>query len=108
MAQERFRHDFGKYQPRPGAPRTIRDEEVEQVVVRTLENTPRGATHWSTRTMAAAVGISETSVRRIWRAHGLNPRLMQTADVTQVKSNAAEIRWRNRPNGSTGEATASP
>jgi transposase len=43
-------------EPRPGTPRTISDEQVEQVVVRTLESTPRGATHWSTREMAKATG----------------------------------------------------
>ena len=59
--------------PRPGAPRTIEDDRVEEVIVRTLESTPKGATHWSTRQMAKAVGISHDSVSRIWRAFGLKP-----------------------------------
>ena len=65
-------------EPRPGAPRTIRDEEVEQVVVRTLENTPRGATHWSTRGMAKATGHSHMTISRIWHAFGLQPHRSET------------------------------
>src|SRR5262252_2868271 len=60
-------------EPRPGAPRTITDEKVEQVVVRTLESTPRGATHWSTREMAKATGHSHMTISRIWQAFGLQP-----------------------------------
>jgi len=60
-------------EPRPGAPRTISDEQVEQVVVRTLESTPRGATHWSTREMAKATGHSHMTISRIWQAFGLQP-----------------------------------
>ncbi len=58
---------------RPGAPRTITDDMVEQVVVKTLEETPPGATHWSTRSMATATGMSATTVRRVWRAFELKP-----------------------------------
>ncbi|OFV94566.1 MAG: hypothetical protein A3G76_08670 [Acidobacteria bacterium RIFCSPLOWO2_12_FULL_65_11] len=50
----------------PGAPRTITDEQVEQVIIRTLETTPRGATHCSVRDMAHAVGLSRTAISRIW------------------------------------------
>jgi transposase len=60
-------------EPRPGAPRTISDDQVEKVVVRTLESTPRGATHWSTREMAKATGHSHMTIRRIWQAFGLQP-----------------------------------
>jgi transposase len=60
-------------EPRPGVPRTITDAQVEEVVVRTLEETPEGATHWSKRELARRVGISPTSVHRIWRAFGLQP-----------------------------------
>lgn len=60
-------------EPRPGVPRTITDSQVEEVVVRTLEETPEGATHWSKRELAKRVGISPTSVHRIWRAFGLQP-----------------------------------
>jgi transposase len=65
-------------EPRPGAPRKISDEQVEAVVVKTLESTPRDATHWSTRGMAAASGVSDTSVLRIWHAFGLQPHRSQT------------------------------
>ena len=60
-------------EPRPGVPRTISDALVEEVVVRTLEEVPEGATHWSKRELAKRVGISATSVHRIWRAFGLQP-----------------------------------
>jgi transposase len=62
-------------EPRPGAPRTITDEQVEQVVTKTLEETPKDATHWSTRSMANATGMSQTAIVRIWRAFGLKPHL---------------------------------
>ena len=65
-------------EPRPGAPRTITDEQIEDVVVRTLETTPRGATHWSVRGMAKASGISPSSVNRIWRAFALQPHRTET------------------------------
>jgi transposase len=60
-------------EPRSGAPRTIDDEKVEEVVIATLEQAPRDATHWSTRGMAERSGLSHTSVRRIWWAFGLQP-----------------------------------
>ena len=60
-------------EPRPGAPRKLTDEDVERVIVKTLEETPPDATHWSTRSMAQAVGLNQTAVSRIWRAFGLKP-----------------------------------
>jgi transposase len=60
-------------EPRPGAPRQISDEQIEQVIVRTLEETPRGQTHWSSRGMAKASGLGRTTVQHIWRAFGLQP-----------------------------------
>jgi transposase len=60
-------------EPRPGRPRTISDEQVEEVVIKTLESAPRDATHWSTRSMAAETGIAPDSVMRIWHAFGLQP-----------------------------------
>jgi transposase len=60
-------------EPRPGRPRTVADEQVEQVITRTLESTPRNATHWSTRSLAAELGMSQSAVARIWRAFGLQP-----------------------------------
>ncbi len=64
-------------EPRPGKPRTISDEDVERVIVKTLEETPAAATHWSTRSMAQATGMSQTAVSRIWRAFGLKPHLVE-------------------------------
>ena len=63
-------------EPRPGAPRTIGDADVERLIVKTLEETPRDATHWSTRSMADATGMSQSAVSRIWRAFGLKPHLV--------------------------------
>src|SRR6266540_4137374 len=60
-------------EPRPGKPRSISDEDVERVIVKTLEEQPANATHWSTRSMAAAAGMSQSAVSRIWRAFGLKP-----------------------------------
>lgn len=60
-------------EPRPGAERTITDDQVEQIVVKTLETTPKGRTHWSTRSMAKNVGLSHATIGRIWRTFGLKP-----------------------------------
>jgi transposase len=65
-------------EPRSGAPRTISDAKVEEVVAKTLEETPRGETHWSRRSMAKTVGLSPDSIGRIWRAFGLQPHLSET------------------------------
>jgi transposase len=65
-------------EPRPGTPRTISDDDVETIIVKTLEETPVDATHWSTRSMAKATGMSQSAVSRIWRAFGLKPHLVDT------------------------------
>jgi transposase len=66
-------------EPRPGAPRTITDEQVEAVITTTLEDKPEGEdTHWSTRSMAKATGMSQSAISRIWRAFGLKPHLVDT------------------------------
>ena len=65
-------------EPRPGAPRTVRDADVERVVTLTLEAIPRHATHWSTRTLAARCGLSRATVHRIWRAFALQPHRTET------------------------------
>ena len=65
-------------EPRPGRPRVIADEQVEQVITKTLEETPGQDTHWSTRSMAAATGMSQSAVSRIWRAFGLKPQAIET------------------------------
>jgi transposase len=65
-------------EPRPGRPRTITDEQVEAVIVKTLESKPRDATHWSTRSMAAEMGMTADAVMRIWHAFGLQPHRSET------------------------------
>lgn len=65
-------------EPRPGTPRTITDDQIEAVIVKTLESTPEGATHWSSRGMARTSGVSVSSVQRIWRAFGLQPHRSET------------------------------
>ena len=65
-------------EPRPGRPRTITDAKVEEVIVRTLETTPEDATHWSTRSMAREVGLTQSAVLRIWKAFGLQPHRQET------------------------------
>lgn len=64
--------------PRPGAPRAITDEDIERVIAKTLEETPKNATQWSTRSMAAATGLSQSSISRIWRAFSLQPHRIET------------------------------
>jgi transposase len=65
-------------EPRPGRPRLITDDRVEQVITKTLKETPGRDTHWSTRSMAQAMGLSQSAVSRIWRAFGLKPHAIET------------------------------
>jgi transposase len=77
--------------PRPGRTRIISDRAVNKVVAMTLRQKPANATHWSTRTMAAAAGISEASVRRIWHAHGLKPHLVRTFKLSRDPNFAEKL-----------------
>jgi transposase len=65
-------------EPRSGAPRTVTDERVAELLVRTLEAAPENATHWSTRSRAAGCGLSPATVQRVWRAFGLKPHRAET------------------------------
>ena len=79
--RDRFvRHRVGGLldEPRCGAPRSVEDDKVDAVIVRTLESTPRDATHWSTRSMAETSGLSHMTVQRIWKAFGLEPHRSET------------------------------
>jgi transposase len=79
--RERFardRLDGLRDEPRSGAPRTVTDERVAELLVRTLEATPADATHWSTRAMAAACGLSPATVQRVWHAFGPKPHRVGT------------------------------
>jgi transposase len=79
-------------EPRVGRPREITDEKVEEVVVQTLETTPKGRTHWSTRKMAKKAGISHSSVGRIWRAHGLKPHIVRGFKLSNDPQFIAKVR----------------
>jgi transposase len=79
-------------EPRSGAPRRIGDDQVEAVVVKTLESTPRDRTHWSTRSMAQASGLSDTSVLRIWRAFGLQPHRTETFKLSNDPQLVEKVR----------------
>ena len=81
MWRQRFacrRMDGLSDEPRPGAPRKIGDDKITEVVTATLETMPIAATHWSTRSMAKASGLSVSSVHRIWQAFALQPHRRET------------------------------
>ncbi len=68
---------------RPGVPRTITDDHVEAVIVKTLTERPKDATHWSTRSLAKATGMSQPTISRIWKAFGLKPWLEDTFKLSE-------------------------
>jgi len=70
-------------EPRPGAPRRISVRLVERVITETLETTPRDATHWSTRSMAKATGMSQSAIARIWKAFALQPHRVETFKLSK-------------------------
>ena len=95
----KWRSRFAEYrldglidEPRPGKPRTITDEQVEEVVVKTLESTPKDATHWSTRSMAREVGLTQSAVLRIWQAFGLQPHRQETWKLSKDPQFVAKVR----------------
>src|SRR5580692_12068390 len=77
--------------PRPGRKPTIGTRLTKRVVTMTTRQQPANATHWSTRTMAAAVGISEASVRRIWHAHGLKPHRVDAFKISNDPAFAEKL-----------------
>ena len=88
--------------PRAGAPRRISDEQVEKVIRTTLEQTPEDATHWSTRSLAARLGVSRQTVHRIWRAFGLQPHRQEVFTLSKDPYFIDKVRdvvglYRNHP-----------
>src|SRR5215207_1778937 len=79
-------------EPRSGAPRTVDDARIEAVIVRTLESLPTDATHWSSRGMARASGLSISTVQRIWRAFGLQPHRLETFKLSTDPDFVAKVR----------------
>src|SRR4029453_8182429 len=79
-------------EPRVGAPRTISDEQVEAIIVQTLETTPPGETHWSTRSMAKAAGVSHTMIGRIWRTFRLQPHRSESFKISPDPQLVEKIR----------------
>jgi transposase len=79
-------------EPRPGAPRSIDDDRIEAVIVKTLESLPADTTHWSSRGMARASGLSVSTVQRIWRAFGLQPHRLDTFKLSTDPDFVAKVR----------------
>ena len=79
-------------EPRPGRPRTVTDAQVEEVITATLERTPANATHWSTRSLAAELGMSQSAVLRIWAAFGLQPHRREVWKLSKDPQFVAKVR----------------
>ena len=79
-------------EPRPGAPRSITDVQVEEVVTKTLESMPPNATHWSTRLMANKTGLSQSAIVRIWRAFGLQPHRVESFKISKDPQFVEKVR----------------
>lgn len=79
-------------EPRPGQPRRVSDEQVEEVIIKTLESAPKNATHWSTRSMAKEVGLTQSAVHRIWKAFGLQPHRQETWKLSKDPQFIAKVR----------------
>jgi transposase len=95
----KWRQRFAEYrldgltdEPRPGQPRKITDAQVEEVIVKTLESTPKDATHWSTRSMAREVGLTQSAVHRIWKAFGLQPHRRESWKLSRDPLFVAKVR----------------
>ena len=80
-------------EPRPGTSQRLTDKEVEEVLAMTLESTPKDATHWSTRSMAQACGLSHMSVHRIWQAFALAPHRSETFKLSKDPLFIEKVRY---------------
>jgi transposase len=93
-------------EPRPGAPRTIADEAVEELIVATLERQPKDATHWSRASMAAETRLSKSTVGRIWKSFGLKPHQVDTSKISNDPQFVDKVRdCRRVVPGSAGEGS---
>jgi transposase len=93
--RERFRVDRLEGivdEPRPGAPRSITDTQVEEVITTTLESMPANSTHWSTRLMAQKTGLSQSAIVRIWRAFGLQPHRVENFKFSEDPQFVEKVR----------------
>jgi transposase len=79
-------------EPRPGRPRVVGDERIEELIVATLETAPKDATHWSTRSMAEHLGLSQSMVSRVWRAFGLAPHKQDSWKLSKDPLFVAKVR----------------
>ena len=79
-------------EPRPGVEHTITDDQIEEVVTKTLETTPKGRTHWSTRSMAKHLGLSHSTIGRIWRTFGLQPHRSESFRLSQDPQLVEKVR----------------
>ena len=79
-------------EPRPGRPRVVGDDQIEALIVATLETTPPDATHWSTRSMATHLGLSQSMVSRVWRAFGLAPHKQDSWKLSKDPLFVAKVR----------------
>lgn len=79
-------------EPRPGAPRKYSDDDVEKVIVQTLEAKPKGRTHWSTRSMAKSAGMSHSTVGRIWKAFRLRPHIVRSFKISNDPQFVEKVR----------------
>ena len=79
-------------EPRPGRPRTVGDAQIEALITATLETTPSDATHWSTRSMAKHLGLTQSTVSRVWRAFGLAPHKQDSWKLSKDPLFVAKVR----------------
>lgn len=93
--RERYAHEgfagIEKDAPRPGRTPAVTPETVERIVQMTTQEKPPSATHWSTRTLAPVVGVSPSTVRRVWRAHGLKPHRVKTFKISNDPAFAEKL-----------------
>ena len=70
--------------PRGGRPRNQREQLESEIIRKTTQETPRNATHWSTRTLAKELGVTQSMIHRVWKANGLKPHLIRTFKLSRV------------------------